>query len=138
MSAERQVERQVERQAEALLDGFALLDNFSLLDDGFLSHKIIKLEHGRPCMQCMHEKGGAACGNIFCKNRFCGLQMVQFEWPQVIHPLVSYTFGVNSELPFHWMQEKEKAACGLLEKCKFIGFLDCKCSDLNAPGSYTL
>ena len=30
--------------------------------------------------------------NIFCNNRFCGLQMVQFECPKVIHPIVLINF----------------------------------------------
>ena len=45
---------------------------------------------------CMQEKGNAASGLsisviLLFKNRFCGLQMVQFECPRVIHPLVSVT-----------------------------------------------
>ena len=38
--------------------------------------------------------------------------MVQFVCPRVIHPLVSFTFGVILDCPFHWMQEKENSACG--------------------------
>ena len=53
----------------------------------------------------MQEKGNAACGlkksvNLFFKKRFHGLQMVQFECPRVIHPLVSFSSKVICGLPF--------------------------------------
>ena len=49
-----------------------------------------------------------------------GLQMVQFELPRVIHPLVPFTFGVFFRVSFLCMQEKGNAACGSLIKWKSI------------------
>ena len=37
-------------------------------------------------------------GNPFCKIRFCWPQMVQFDCPRVIHPLVSSTCAVSFSL----------------------------------------
>ena len=48
------------------------------------------------------EKGNAAseCGKLNVENRFCGLQMVQFESPRVTQPFVSFTFGSTVGCPF--------------------------------------
>ena len=46
--------------------------------------------------------------------------MVQFKYPRLVHPLLSFTFGVHFECPFPSMHEKRCAACGLLKKWKFI------------------
>ena len=89
------------------------------------------------------EKGNAAseCGKLNVENRFCGLQMVQFECTQVIHPLVLFYFGVLFLSALPHMQEKGNAAC-ICQKVVIyfakIGFVNCKCSDLNTPGSYTI
>ena len=67
--------------------------------------------------------------------------MVQFECPRVIHPLVSFTFGVHCGVPFSPDAGKGKCCIWLLNKVEIhfakIGFVDCKWSNLNAPGSYT-
>ena len=47
-------------------------------------------------------------GNLFWKNRFCGLKMVQLECPRarVIYPLVSFTFGFSGRCPFSACRKK--------------------------------
>ena len=52
-------------------------------------------------------------GNSYCKNRFCGLQMVQLECPRVINPLVSSTFGVHCGVPFSLYAGKGKCCIWL-------------------------
>ena len=56
--------------------------------------------------------------------------MVQFEFPKIIHPLVSFTFGVYSVLPFSLDAGKGKCCMWLVSKVEIyfskIGFLDCK------------
>ena len=78
-------------------------------------------------------------GNVLCKNRFCGLQMVQFECFRVVYSLVSFTFGVHCEMPFSQYAGKGKFRMCLVNEGEMysakIGFVDCKWSNLNAPGS---
>ena len=65
-----------------------------------------KWNRGRGRSQPVHAGKGllhVACewsGNLFCKNGFLGLQMVQFECPRVLHPLPPFTFGVHYGLSF--------------------------------------
>ena len=67
--------------------------------------------------------------------------MIQFECPRVIHPLVSFTFGVNSGLPFSLDAGKGKCCMWPFKKVEIhyakIGFGDSKCANSNSPGSYT-
>ena len=67
--------------------------------------------------------------------------MVQFECPRVIHPLVSLTFGVHCGMPFSLYAVKGKCCMWPVNKVEIylwkMGFMDCKWSNLNAPGSYT-
>ena len=64
-------------------------------------------------------------------------KMVQFECPMIIYPLLALTFGV----PLSSAWRKMETACGMLKKVEIlfakIVFVDCKWSNLNAPGSYT-
>ena len=50
------------------------------------------------------------------KYGFLRLQMVQFECPRVIHPLVSVTFGVHCRLPFSLHAGKGKCCMWLVNK----------------------
>ena len=93
----------------------------------------------------MQEKENAACGlltkwKFLLQNRFCRLQMIQFESPKVIHPLVSLTFGAHCGLPFSLFAGKEKWCTWLVIEVEIhfekIGFVDCKWSNFNAPESY--
>ena len=87
-----------------------------------------------------HCWGFKVTNRSICKFR--GLQMVQFECTRVIHPLVSFTFGVHCGVPFSLNAGKGKCCMRLVDKVENhfakIGFVDCKWSNLNAPGSYTL
>ena len=47
-------------------------------------------------------------GNSFSENRFCGLQIVQFECPRFIHPLVSLIFWIHCGVPFSLYAGKGK------------------------------
>ena len=63
--------------------------------------------------------------------------MVKFEFPRVIHPLVSFNFGVNTGLPFSLDAGKGKCCMWPAKNVEIpfakIGFVDCKWSNLNAP-----
>ena len=78
-------------------------------------------------------------GNSCFKNRFHGLQMVQFEYPRVIHPLVSFAFWVHCRVPFSLDAGKGKCCMWFVNKVEIyfskIGFMDCKWSNLNDAGS---
>ena len=50
------------------------------------------------------------------ENRFCGLQMVQFECVRVIHPLVSFSFRVSCGVPFSQHAGKGKCCIWLVNK----------------------
>ena len=68
----------------------------------FWSHLLLGYIVGSP-FHCMQEKGSAACGVLIkrksnLKNRFLGLQMVQFEC--LIHTMMSFTSGVHYGVPF--------------------------------------
>ena len=67
--------------------------------------------------------------------------MVQFECPRVIHPLVSFTFGVYCGVSISQYAGKGKCCIWPVNKVEIhfakIGFVDCKWPNLNAPGSYT-
>ena len=66
--------------------------------------------------------------------------MVQFECPRVIHPLVSFTFGVHCRVSFSPDAGKGKYCMWLVNKVEIyfskICCSDPKPSNLNAPGSY--
>ena len=110
-------------------------------------HPLVSFTFGVHCgvpFLYMQEKGNAACGllikwNSFCKNRFCGLQMVQLECPRVIYPLVLFTFGVYCGVPFSLHAGKGKCCMWPVKKVEIPaskkGFVDCKWSNSNAPGS---
>ena len=100
----------------------------------------------------MQEKVNAACGLlikgkfilqkwVLCKNGFRVLQMVQFECPRVIYPLVSFTFGSTLRCPFPLHAGKGKCCMWPVNKVEIhfakIGFLDSKWSILNDTGSST-
>ena len=72
------------------------------------------------------------------ENRFCGLQMVQFAFAKVIHPLVSFTFWVNCGVPFFPAHRKREILHLGFEKVESYSwklvFVDCKRSNLNVPG----
>ena len=67
--------------------------------------------------------------------------MVQFEWPGVIHLLISLTFEANCGVPFSLEAGKGKCCIWLVNKVEIhfakIGFLECKWFNLNGPGSDT-
>ena len=67
--------------------------------------------------------------------------MVQFEYLRVIHPLVSLNFGVHWGVSLSLHAGKGKCCMWAVNKVEIhfakIGFMDCKWSNLNAPGSYT-
>ena len=80
-------------------------------------------------------------GNSYCKNRFRGLHMVQFECPRVINPLVLFTFGVQCGVPISLYAGKGKCCMWLVNEVEIhfakISCEDSKWSNLNAPRSYT-
>ena len=70
------------------------------------------------------------------------MQMVQFERPRVIYPLVLFTFRVHCGVSISLHAGKGKCCIWPVNKVEIhfakIGFVDCKWSNSNAPGSYTL
>ena len=63
------------------------------------THAVSGLHVGKGKRDILHVHNNKS-GNLFCKNIFCGLQVVQFECPRVIHPLLSFNFGVHCVVPF--------------------------------------
>ena len=67
--------------------------------------------------------------------------MIQFECPRVNHPLVLFTFGVHWGVSISLYAGKGKCCIWPVNKVEIhfakTGFVDCKWSNLNAPGSYT-
>ena len=67
--------------------------------------------------------------------------MVQFECPRVIYPLVPFNIGVHSGVSISLYVGKGNSCIWPVNKLEIhfakMGFVDCKCSNLNAPGSYT-
>ena len=67
--------------------------------------------------------------------------MVQFECHRDTHPLLSFNFGVHCGLSFFLDAGKWKCCIWTANNMEIyftkIGFLDCKWSNLNAPGSHT-
>ena len=64
------------------------------------------------------------------KNRFCGLQMIQFECPRVNHPLVLFTFGMHSGESISQYAGNGKCCIWPVNKVEIhiakTGFVDCK------------
>ena len=62
--------------------------------------------------------------------------MVQFEWPRVRHPLISFTYRVDLGLPFSLDAGKGKCCIWPVKKVIInfakIGFVDCKWSNVGA------
>ena len=114
-------------------------------------HPLVSFTFGVHCgaSLSLHARKGKCCMWLVnkvdtysaCKNRFCRLQMVQFECPKVMHPLMSSPFGVHCGVPFSLHIGKGKSCIRPVKKLEIhfakIGFVDCKWSNLNAPGSYT-
>ena len=65
----------------------------------------------------------------FAKVGFVDMQMVQYECPRVIHPLVSFTFEVRFGVPFSLDAGKWNCCMWLVKKVEIhfakIGFIDC-------------
>ena len=82
------------------------------------------IHYGEP-FPSMLENGmmHAACdrsGNVFCKNRFCGVQMVQFECTKVIHSLLTLALGIHYGVLFTLRAGNWNSVFSLLKKWKFI------------------
>ena len=75
------------------------------------------------------------------QKKYSWLQMVLFENPRVIHPLVPFTFGVHFGVPFSLHAEKGKSCMWPVKKVEIyiskIGLVDCKWSYFKTPVSYT-
>ena len=67
------------------------------------------------------------------------MQMVQFECPRVIHPLLSFIFGVHCVVSFPCRKREILHVVVYKVEIHFakIGFVDSIWSNLIAPGSYT-
>ena len=68
--------------------------------------------------------------------------MIQYEIPRVIHPCVSFTFGIRCGVPFPLYAGKGKyCIMWLVNKVEIyfakIGFVECKWSNRNAPVLYS-
>ena len=63
--------------------------------------------------------------------------MVQFECPMVIHPLVSFTFGVHCGVPFSLDKGKGKCCMWPARNVEIhfikISYMDYKGPNLNVP-----
>ena len=84
-------------------------DYIPLAGTHFWSALVLCMEENGDCM--WHVKKS---GNSFCKNSFCGLQMVQFECPRVIHPLLLVTSEVHYGVPFFLDAGKGKSCMWLV------------------------
>ena len=66
--------------------------------------------------------------------------MVQFECPRVIHPFLSFTFGLHADVSISLNAGKGKCCMWPVNKVEIrfakIGCVDCEWSNLNVPGSY--
>ena len=67
--------------------------------------------------------------------------MIQFECPRVIYPLVLFNIWVHCWVSISLYAGKGICCIWPVNKVEIhfakIGFMDCKWSNLNAPGSYT-
>ena len=100
-----------------------------------------KVNDKKGCMTLGHSNlTNCSPQNLFFKNRFHGFHIFQFDYVRVMHPLHHSLLECTAGCPFLCMQKKGNAACGWIKieiHFSISGLMDCKWSNLNAPGSYT-